>query len=510
MIPVGMELLLQRFFNSPTNQEEFVMKTFAQGLLFVALGILGGSQVFAQTFGIFADSSAFKKDGYLLGNPLYPIAGMYANGGAVLETVTSADSVKKGTALHVTFHGASSERLIFTVDTTNWDGGTPVNFSQWKKGRLTFWIRLIKPIDLNIEVGGYRIRTQNLNSSDESLAKYHGLNTTDTLDWQRMIVELDKPIDGDLFDFSQFMTFALRSHGNASDFLVDEIYVDYAQRSTYGLYADSAAFKLDGSLGDAKSPTGGIWKKNSGTYSEVTGADSVITGKALLVSLTGTSDDVGFAANPADDNATASFPLWNAGELVFHIKLIHSVDVRLEIQGWRIRTSNINGTDQNLSELGLNIHDTTNWQTIRFDLTQPINKNDQDLFDYSKWAYFALRGTSAAATFLVDEAYVSFPTTGGTGVSENNILPATFSLYQNYPNPFNPSTEIGFTLPQESYTTLRVYNLLGQQVAELVNRELIAGHHQVTFDGSRLPSAIYFYRLESGNHSEVKKMLLIK
>jgi hypothetical protein len=485
------------------------MKKFAWGLFFVALGMLVSNQVFSQTFGIFADSTAFKKDGYLLGNPLYPIAGMYANGGAVVQTVTSVDSVKRGKALLVTFHGASSERLIFTVDTTNWDGGTPVNFNKWNKGRLTFWIRLIKPIDLNIEVGGYRIRTQNLNSSDESLAKYHGLNTIDTLDWQRIVVELDKPIDGDLFDYSKFMAFALRSHGNASKFLVDEIYVDYAPRSTYGLYADSSAFKLGGNLGDTQSPKGGIWTRGTGTFRQVAGVDSVITGKALLGSLTVSNDRVGWAADPTNDNATTSFPLWNKGELVFYIKLLDTVDIRLEIQGWRIRTSNINGSDQNLSELGLNIHNTSTWQIIRFDLTQPINKNDQDLFDYSQWAYFALRGTGTKSTFLVDEAYVSYPT-GATKVVEENLLPSFFSLSQNYPNPFNPTTQISFAVAKGNYTTLRVYDLLGQQVAELVNKELGPGYYQVSFDGSKLPSGTYFYRLKSGGNSEVKKMLLVR
>lgn len=85
-----------------------------------------------------------------------------------------------------------------------------------------------------------------------------------------------------------------------------------------------------------------------------------------------------------------------------------------------------------------------------------------------------------------------------------------FALNQNYPNPFNPSTSIQFSIPTAQNVRLTVYNVLGQQVANLVNQNLSAGVHTVNFDASALSSGVYFYRLEAGNKVAVKKMLLIK
>ncbi len=89
-------------------------------------------------------------------------------------------------------------------------------------------------------------------------------------------------------------------------------------------------------------------------------------------------------------------------------------------------------------------------------------------------------------------------------------LPAHFTLSQNYPNPFNPATTIHYTLPVSGFTTLRVFDLLGKEVAVLVNEKKDAGDYTVRFDASALPSGIYFYQLLSGNYFESKKMVLMK
>ena len=85
-----------------------------------------------------------------------------------------------------------------------------------------------------------------------------------------------------------------------------------------------------------------------------------------------------------------------------------------------------------------------------------------------------------------------------------------FKLEQNYPNPFNPMTRISYTLPVRTSVKLRVYDLLAQVIAELVNGIQEAGRYEVTFDGSNLPSGAYFYKLEAGSYIEVKKLLLVK
>ena len=83
-------------------------------------------------------------------------------------------------------------------------------------------------------------------------------------------------------------------------------------------------------------------------------------------------------------------------------------------------------------------------------------------------------------------------------------------LEQNYPNPFNPSTKIRYSIPEHSSVTLKVFNLLGEEIETLVNGEQSAGVYEATFDASNLSSGIYFYTLQTENFSSSKKMILIK
>jgi serine protease len=89
-------------------------------------------------------------------------------------------------------------------------------------------------------------------------------------------------------------------------------------------------------------------------------------------------------------------------------------------------------------------------------------------------------------------------------------IPLSFSLYQNYPNPFNPSTKIRYDLPSESHVTLVVYDLLGQEVARLVDARQSAGQYEIPFSASNLSSGIYFYRIQAGTYSDVRKMMILK
>jgi hypothetical protein len=98
-----------------------------------------------------------------------------------------------------------------------------------------------------------------------------------------------------------------------------------------------------------------------------------------------------------------------------------------------------------------------------------------------------------------------------TGIVSNGITtPNKFVLSQNYPNPFNPSTVIKYQLTNTGLVTLKVYNVIGQEVATLVNSVLTAGSHEAKFDASRLSSGVYFYTLRSGSFAETKKMVLMK
>ena len=95
-------------------------------------------------------------------------------------------------------------------------------------------------------------------------------------------------------------------------------------------------------------------------------------------------------------------------------------------------------------------------------------------------------------------------------VTNSNEIPSEFRLSQNYPNPFNPSTIIRFSMPEESFVTIKVFNTLGEEITTLINENIIAGDYEVEFDASKLPSGIYFYKLQSESFIEAKKMVLLR
>lgn len=94
--------------------------------------------------------------------------------------------------------------------------------------------------------------------------------------------------------------------------------------------------------------------------------------------------------------------------------------------------------------------------------------------------------------------------------NEVEETPAEFTLSQNYPNPFNPSTTIRYGLQDASNVSLKVFNMLGQEVARLVNGKQSAGWHTITFDAAGLSSGFYIYRIQAGSFVEAKKLMLIK
>jgi len=136
---------------------------------------------------------------------------------------------------------------------------------------------------------------------------------------------------------------------------------------------------------------------------------------------------------------------------------------------------------------------------------------------------FSYSGTSNAllGLFVVDNENVWTIGSLGTilkldadpsgSVEDNNAsLPLNFKLLQNYPNPFNPSTSIQYEVSNGQFVSLKVFDVLGNEIATLVNEEKPAGRYEIEFDGVGLPSGIYFYQLKAGNFVETKKMVLMK
>ena len=98
-----------------------------------------------------------------------------------------------------------------------------------------------------------------------------------------------------------------------------------------------------------------------------------------------------------------------------------------------------------------------------------------------------------------------------TGINQISlIVPSSYSLSQNYPNPFNPVTNLEFGISDLGFVSLIVYDILGKEVATLVNEKLNPGKYKVEFDGSALPSGVYFYRITAGEFTDTKRMMLIK
>ncbi|HEV8537904.1 MAG TPA: T9SS type A sorting domain-containing protein [Bacteroidota bacterium] len=91
-----------------------------------------------------------------------------------------------------------------------------------------------------------------------------------------------------------------------------------------------------------------------------------------------------------------------------------------------------------------------------------------------------------------------------------DVLPAHWTVHQNYPNPFNPFTIIRYSLPVNSFVSIKIYNVIGQNVTTLVDQEKDAGSYSVEWNGERYPSGVYFYRFQAGTYSETKRLLLLK
>ncbi len=156
--------------------------------------------------------------------------------------------------------------------------------------------------------------------------------------------------------------------------------------------------------------------------------------------------------------------------------------------------------------------------TTVFYATTQIKDISQGVAAYSLAEGIGLCGTTVSwddgitRTLLVyaEINHVGYGTRILLSVMERAHTPISFALYQNYPNPFNPTTVIDYSVPKNSFVTLKVYSVLGQEVTTLFSGMRIPGQYQATFHASRFASGVYFYRLQAGSYSVTKKMLLLK
>ena len=123
--------------------------------------------------------------------------------------------------------------------------------------------------------------------------------------------------------------------------------------------------------------------------------------------------------------------------------------------------------------------------------------------------FWKVRANNSFGTSNWSEVW-RFKTFNPLGINDEELNPTEYVLEQNYPNPFNPSTNIRFKIPESGFTTLKIYNLLGQEVAVILSESLVAGTYDFNFDGAELSSGIYLYRLRVNDFSASKKMIFIK
>ena len=226
----------------------------------------------------------------------------------------------------------------------------------------------------------------------------------------------------------------------------------------------------------------------------------------------------------------SSFQGYSPNEIVFRKNIVHSNTIN-------------NIYIDSLSNLGLSRPQGLSFNSNTISGTHPLPNIIIDIykanhFELAASAYEWLGSTTTSATgnfsFLINDPSINSvtltatnPFTGSTSgfarynlvtpVDDENNFPTEFALEQNYPNPFNPSTTIKYTIPSVISTEgrnlnvqLKVYDVLGNEVATLVNEEKPAGSFEVKFDASELTSGVYFYKILAGNFVETKKMILIR
>ncbi|MCI0449555.1 MAG: T9SS type A sorting domain-containing protein [Chlorobi bacterium] len=217
-----------------------------------------------------------------------------------------------------------------------------------------------------------------------------------------------------------------------------------------------------------------------------------------------TDSPTGNYGNNINVSMTLTNPINVSANPVVYLSFFHKYTTEAGYDFCYVEVSSNNGS--NWSTVAQYDGTLSTWTEQVFDITQYANGSTQMKIR------FRLQ-TDPSLTFdgwYVDDIKVTNYCGTLVGISGNSQLPGTFALAQNFPNPFNPGTVIKYQLPKESLVKITIYDVLGKNVATLINEKKNAGYHQVEFNASGLASGLYLYKIEAGSFTDVKKMMLIK
>ncbi|MDD5360808.1 MAG: M14 family zinc carboxypeptidase [Ignavibacteria bacterium] len=206
-----------------------------------------------------------------------------------------------------------------------------------------------------------------------------------------------------------------------------------------------------------------------------------------------------------NSSMSLNFPLNLSSYPVAYLEYWHRYDVEASYDYCYVELSNDNGTtwQQVASYTGTN----NTWTRQIFDVSSMISSSNNVRLRFRLTSDAGVQNSG----WYVDDIKITNYLGPVTGIGNiNPETPGKYSLEQNYPNPFNPSTQINYSVPKDGMVKITVFDLLGREIRSLVNDFKKAGFYSVDFDGSSLSSGFYFYKMESGNYIESKKMMLVK
>jgi len=202
----------------------------------------------------------------------------------------------------------------------------------------------------------------------------------------------------------------------------------------------------------------------------------------------------GFESSPWQGESGANGPELDDGELHHFVSTLNHEEITLYIDGQLVESTPLSSNNSiskispayvYLAKSGYEFDPKWMGEILEFNIYNKALNTDEVLFLYQK----------GATTDLVNSI---------------DNTPSSFSLFQNYPNPFNPITKIQYSIPQNGFVTIKVYDIMGKEISTLIEENHYPGIYTVTFDGSKLSSGIYFYKMTCGNYNEVKKLTLVK